>query len=163
LPPRTEFSNVRVTGPVEDGVFSNDDMLIELPFLRMTGNGTVNLAEGQIDYGMQARVLASPDLAGATSESELDDLTGTIIPLSITGPLADPKIRLDVEEMLEAEAKRAVEKEADKLKNRLLGSLIGGSGQTADDEAGGEEDEQTEEEEKPEKKLKNALKKLFDR
>lgn len=163
LPPRTEFSNVRVTGPVEDGVFSNDDMLIELPFLRMTGNGTVNLAEGQIDYGMQARVLASPELAGATSESELDDLTGTIIPLSITGPLADPKIRLDVEEMLKAEAKRVVEKEADKLKNRLLGSLIGGSGQTADDEAGGEEDEQTEEEEKPEKKLKNALKKLFDR
>jgi len=156
LPARTEFSNVRVTGPVKDGVFSNDDLLVELPFVRMTGNGTVNLAEGQIDYEMRARVLEQPELVDATGESELDDLTEAVIPLSITGPLADPNIRLDVEEMLKAEAKRAVDKEADKLKNRLLGGLIGGSEEAT-------EDDEAQEEEKPEKKLKNALKKLFDR
>ena len=156
LPARTEFSNVRVTGPVKDGVFSNDDLLVELPFVRMTGNGTVNLAEGQIDYEMRARVLEQPELVDATGESELDDLTEAVIPLSITGPLADPNIRLDVEEMLKAEAKRAVDKEADKLKNRLLGDLLGGGGEAT-------EDDEAQEEEKPEKKLKNALKKLFDR
>ena len=156
LPARTEFSNVRVTGPVKDGVFSNDDLLVELPFVRMTGNGIVNLAEGQIDYEMRARVLEQPELVDATGESELDDLTEAVIPLSITGPLADPNIRLDVEEMLKAEAKRAVDKEADKLKNRLLGDLIGGGGEAT-------EDDEAQEEEKPEKKLKNALKKLFDR
>ena len=39
VPPRTEFSSIRVSGPVQNGVFSNNDFLAELPFLRMTGNG----------------------------------------------------------------------------------------------------------------------------
>ena len=162
LPARTEFSNVRVTGPVRDGVFSNDDLLVELPFIQMTGNGTVDLAEGQIDYAMQARVLEQPEFVNAASESELEDLTEAVIPLSITGPLADPDIRLDVEEMLKAEAERALEKQADKLKRRLFGDFLGGGEQATQDEAGREEDDQAQEEEKPEKKLKNALKKLFD-
>lgn len=160
LPARTEFSNVRVTGPVKDGVFSNDDLLAELPFLQITGNGTVDLAAGQIDYSLQARVLEQPEFVDAASEAELNDFTEAIIPLKVTGPLADPSIQPDIEAMLRAEAKRALEKEADKLTKKLLGDLLGGSGQATGDQADGE---QAEEEEKPEDALKNALKKLFDR
>ena len=160
LPARTEFSNVRVTGPVKDGVFSNDDLLAELPFLQITGNGIVDLAAGQIDYSMQARVLEQPEFVDAASEAELNDFTEAVIPLKVTGPLADPSIQPDIEAMLRAEAKRALEKEADKLKKKLLGDLLGGSGQATGDQADGE---QAEEEEKPEDALENALKKLFDR
>jgi len=53
-----------------------------------------------------------------------------------------------------------LEKEADKLTKKLLGDLLGGSGQATGDQADGE---QAEEEEKPEDALENALKKLFDR
>jgi AsmA protein len=160
LPARTEFSNVRVTGPVKDGVFSNDDLLAELPFLQITGNGIVDLAAGQIDYSMQARVLEQPEFVDAASEAELNDFTEAIIPLKVTGPLADPSIQPDIAAMLQAEAKRALEKEADKLTKKLLGDLLGGSGQATGDRA---DDEQAEEEEKPEDALENALKKLFDR
>ena len=160
LPARTEFSNVRVTGPVKDGVFSNDDLLAELPFLQITGNGIVDLAAGQIDYSMQARVLEQPEFVDAASEAELNDFTEAVIPLKVTGPLADPSIQPDIEAMLQAEVKRALEKEADKLKKKLLGDLLGGSGQATGDQADGE---QAEEEEKPEDALENALKKLFDR
>ena len=160
LPARTEFSNVRVTGPVKDGVFSNDDLLAELPFLQITGNGIVDLAAGQIDYSMQARVLEQPEFVDAASEAELNDFTEAVIPLKVTGPLADPSIQPDIEAMLLAEAKRALEKEADKLTKKLLGDLLGGSGQATADQADGE---QAEEEEKPEDVLENALKKLFDR
>ena len=163
LPARTEFSNVRMTGPVKDGVFSNNDLIAELPFLQMTGNGIVDLAEGQIDYSMQARVLEQPEFVDAASEEELKDFTEAVIPLRVTGPLADPSIQPDIEAMLQAELKRAVEKEADKLKKKLLGDLLGGSGQATEDQAAGEEGGQAEEEEKPEDELKNALKKLFDR
>jgi hypothetical protein len=65
--------------------------------------------------------------------------------------------------MLQAEVKRAVEKEADKLKRKLLGDLLGGSGQATEEEAAGDEGDQAQEEQKPEDELKNALKKLFDR
>jgi len=160
LPARTEFSNVRVTGPVKDGVFSNDDLLAELPFLQITGNGIVDLAAGQIDYSMQARVLEQPEFVDAASEAELNDFTEAIIPLKVTGPLADPSIQPDSAAMLQAEAKRALEKEADKLTKKLLGDLLGGSGQATGDQADGE---QAEEEDKPEDALENALKKLFDR
>jgi AsmA protein len=151
---------VRVTGPVKDGVFSNDDLLAELPFLQITGNGIVDLAAGQIDYSMQARVLEQPEFVDAASEAELNDFTEAVIPLKVTGPLADPSIQPDIAAMLQAEAKRALEKEADKLTKKLLGDLLGGSGQATGDQADGE---QAEEEEKPEDALENALKKLFDR
>ena len=47
--PRTEFTAVRVSGNVTDGVFRSDEMLAELPFLRLTGDGTVNFAEANMD------------------------------------------------------------------------------------------------------------------
>jgi AsmA protein len=163
LPARTEFSNVRVTGPVRDGVFSNDDLLAELPFLQLTGKGTVDLAEGQVDYSIQARVLEQPEFVDAASEAELKDFTKAVIPLRVTGPLADPSIQPDIEAMLRAEVKRAVDKEADKLKKRLLGDLLGTKEPTTDEKPAGEEGEQAPEEKKPEDELKDALKKLFDK
>ena len=158
LPARTEFSKVRVSGPVKDGVFSNDNLLVELPFLQMTGNGTVDLAEGRVDYSIQARVLDQPEFVDPASETELNDFTKAVIPLKVTGPLAEPRIRPDIEGMLRAEVKRAVEKEGERLKKRLLDKLIGGSGQATD-----EESDQSQEETEPEEEIKNALKKLFDR
>jgi AsmA protein len=163
LPARTEFSNVRATGKVTDGVFSNNDLLAELPFLQITGNGTVDLAEAQVDYSMQARVLEQPEFVDAASEAELKDFTEAVIPLSITGPLADPSIRPDIEAMLRAEVERAVEKEADKLKKKLLGDLLGGGEEAPVDEAAAEGAEQPQEEKDPEDELEDALKKLFDR
>lgn len=163
LPARTEFSNVRVTGPVRDGVFSNDVLLAELPFLQLTGKGTVDLAEGQVDYSIQARVLEQPEFVDAASEAELKDFTKAVIPLRVTGALADPSIQPDIEAMLRAEAKRAVDKEADKLKKRLLGDLLGTKEPSTDEKPAGEEDEQAPEEAEPEDELKNALKKLFDK
>ena len=56
LPARTQFSEVSASGPVSNGVFSNDDLLAELPFMKITGNGTANFVEGTVDYRMSARV-----------------------------------------------------------------------------------------------------------
>jgi AsmA protein len=165
VPARTEFSAVRATGTVTDGVFHNNDLLAELPFLRVTGQGTVDFAEAQVNYAMQARVLEKPEFVDSASEAELDDFTEAVIPLSITGPLASPSIRPDIEAMLKAEVKRAVEKEGEKLKKSLLDRLIGGDEQPASDETAeeGAPETQPEEEKEPEDEIENALKKLFDR
>ncbi|MDJ0906427.1 MAG: AsmA family protein [Woeseiaceae bacterium] len=123
LPARTQFSNVRATGPVADGVFRNDDFAAELPFMRLTGEGRVDFAAGDVDYGLVAKILSKPELAGALSPEELDDLTEAEIPLRITGPLTDPSIAPDLEKMLKDEVKKKVEEE---LKERLLDKLLGG-------------------------------------
>ncbi len=153
VPPRTEFSSIRVSGPVQNGVFSNNDFLAELPFLRMTGNGTVDLAAATLDYSMQARVLDKPEFAGDVSLAELNDYTQAIIPLKISGPLASPSIKPDVDAMLR--------KEIEKKGSELLEKLLRGEKKPTDGEAPA--DEQPAEEKSAEEQIKDKLKDLFQR
>jgi AsmA protein len=118
--PRTPFSTVKLTGPVRDGVFRNDDLFAELPFMQLTGKGSVDLPAAEIDYRLSARVLKKPEFAGDMTPGELEDFTGAVIPLRIEGPLADPSIQPDIEEMLKEEVEQKVrDKLEDKLKDLL--------------------------------------------
>ncbi|MDH5323154.1 MAG: AsmA family protein [Gammaproteobacteria bacterium] len=125
LPARTRFSEVSASGPVTDGVFSNSDLLAELPFMRVTGNGVVNFVAASVDYRMSASVLEKPELMGAdVGADELKDFTRVVIPLRISGSLAAPTIAPDLEKMLKEQAKKEVEEKLeDKLKDRL-GDLL---------------------------------------
>jgi hypothetical protein len=80
------------------------------------------------------------------SEDELDDFTKAVIPFRITGPLADPKIQPDVEEMLKDRA----EEEAKKL---IMDKLLG------DEEQPPAEGEEPQEEKDIEDQLKDEAKK----
>jgi AsmA protein len=155
-PPRTEFSSVIATGTVTDGVFRNQDLLAELPFLQLTGNGTVDLAEAEIDYSLQARVLERPEFVDDASKAELDDFTEAVIPLSVTGSLNSPSIRPDIDDMLKAEVKKVVDEKREELKGRLMDKLLGSGEQEK------ESDETTTNEEEQEEDLEDRLKKLFD-
>jgi AsmA protein len=155
-PPRTEFSSVIATGTVTKGVFRNEDLLAELPFLQLSGNGNVDLVKAEIDYSMQARVLEKPELVGGASESELRDFTEAVIPLKITGSLNSPSIRPDIDGMLKAEVKKVVDEKRDELKERLVNKLLGSGESTGDGEETTTDDEQEEED------LEDRLKRLFD-
>ncbi|MGI9220254.1 MAG: AsmA family protein, partial [Woeseiaceae bacterium] len=117
LPARTRFSDVSVSGPVNNGVFSSDNFQALLPFMQMTGTGSINFVEARVDYRMNARVFDKPELVGdeATAE-ELKDLAKVRIPIRITGPIAAPSVRPDTEKLLRDAAKKEVE---DKLKDKL--------------------------------------------
>ncbi|MDH3952983.1 MAG: AsmA family protein [Gammaproteobacteria bacterium] len=110
--PRTRFSSTKASGKVTDGVMRNDDFFAELPFMQVSGKGTVNFVEASVDYTVTGRFLEKPEFMTDVSQDELDDFTKAVIPFRITGPLADPGIRPDVEEMLkdraEEEAKKAI-------------------------------------------------------
>ena len=118
LPARTKFSKVTASGAVRDGIMRNEDLVAELPFMQLTGSGDVNLPEGTVDYGLRARIYSKPEaMDGATAE-EIDDLTKTVIPLTITGSLASPTVRPDVEALLRQKVEDKVkEKIEDKLKD----------------------------------------------
>jgi AsmA protein len=122
LPARTQFSSVKATGPVTDGVFRNDDLFAQLPFMQLTGRGSVDFAAAKVDYRMTARILENPEFATDATAEELDEFTQAKIPLRITGSLADPTIAPDIEEMLKDEVKKKVEEE---IKDKLLRKLFG--------------------------------------
>jgi AsmA protein len=122
LPARTQFSSVKATGPVSDGVFRNDDLFAQLPFMQLTGKGSVDFAAAEVDYRMTARILDNPEFVADVSPEELEEFTAAEIPLRITGSLADPSIAPDIEEMLKKEVKKKVE---DEIKDKLLKKLFG--------------------------------------
>ncbi|MEM7430318.1 MAG: AsmA family protein [Pseudomonadota bacterium] len=119
LPARTRFSNVAVSGAVTDGILQSDDLAAELPFMRLTGEGKVNLVEGTVDYRLNARVIESPELMGEDiSADDLEALTRRRIPIKVSGDLASPSIRPDTQKLIEDRAKEEVENVVkDKLKD----------------------------------------------
>ena len=151
LPARTRFSNVSATGTVVDGVLNNDDFQAELPFLRLTGTGTVNLVETTLDYTLRGRVLERPELMGDVTAAELDDFTKAVVPVRITGTLAEPDFGLDFAEA----ARERVEEE---VRGRLL-DLLGGD-EEGDPDAAADEEQPPQD---PEDAVKDRLRDLLRR
>ena len=158
LPARTEFTSVSATGKVADGIFENDDLLIELPFLRLTGSGIVDLPEAQMNYSVQARVFDKPEMMSGITDAELADFTKTVVPVKITGPLSSPSVRPDIEAVFRQQVEGALEEQKEELKNLLFDRLLGGDEEEQGDEEGsGEQNEEEAEEEDLEEQLKKKL------
>lgn len=149
--PRTRFSSMKATGTVTDGVMQNDDFFAELPFMQVRGRGSVNFVEATVDYSVTGRFLEKPEFFTDVSEEELKDFTRAVIPLKISGPLADPKIRPDVEGMVRGRAEEEVKK-------RILDELLDDEEEAAED-AGAEEEKDVEDRLKDE--ARRALKDLL--
>jgi AsmA protein len=124
----------------------NDDFFAELPFMQVSGKGTVNFVEATVDYTVTGRFLEKPEFMTEVSDDELDDFTKAVIPFRITGPLADPAIRPDVEEMLKDRAEQEAKKV---LRDKLFG----------DDKEPPPEGEEPQEEKDLEDQLKDEAKK----
>lgn len=111
-PDRTEFAELSASGKIRQGILENDDLQAKLPFLRVNGQGKVNIAEATLDYRIETSILKSPELKGG-----IEELAGTTIPVVITGPIMDPKVRPDVKGVLEQKAKEALERKEQELRD----------------------------------------------
>jgi AsmA protein len=118
LPAKTDFSTVRMTGVVTDGIMRSDDLFAELPFMQLTGDGAVDIPAGTVDYSMTARILERPEFLRDASPEELDEFTEAVIPLKIEGPLASPSISPDLERLLRKQVEDEIK---DQLKDKLKG------------------------------------------
>ncbi len=61
--PDTRFDQLKGSARVVDGVLNNDDLLVTLPGIELTGNGQVNLASQRFDYDARARFVDTADAA----------------------------------------------------------------------------------------------------
>lgn len=109
---KTDFSSLTISGVINMGVFSSDDLDLQAPLLRAGGKGMANLNSEVVDYLINAKLVGS--LKGQQGDSA-DQLAGLPIPVRIKGPFTEPEIDVQLDEMLKAR----VDAEKEKLKAEI--------------------------------------------
>ncbi len=144
-PQETDFAVLAMSGVINNGVMTSNDLNFKSPFLRVGGEGQVNLASEVIDYLAKVSIVGSSTGMGG---KELEDLKGLTIPIRLKGSLTSPSWKIELDEALKEKAKARLEEEKAKAQAEL----------DAKKEEARQEYEQKKEEKKDELKRK-----LFDK
>ncbi len=115
-PVKTDFSELKGTFTITNGVVTNRDLSAKAPALRIRGEGTVNLVSEQIDYRISTSIVGT--VAGQGGE-DLEKLKGLTIPVRITGTFANPRIKEDITSALKARSQAEMEKKKKELEAKL--------------------------------------------
>ncbi|HSV72035.1 MAG TPA: AsmA family protein [Methylibium sp.] len=120
---KTDFSEITATFQVADGVARNQDLSAKSPFLRVGGEGAIDIGQGRIDYLAKATVTATPE---GQDGAELAGLKGVTVPVKLAGPFEAVDYRIQwgavAGELLK---KRAAEAIGGKTGAGLLEKLTG--------------------------------------
>jgi len=144
-PGETPIRMLDLAGKLGNGVLRTDRFTAEIPFLRVSGDAMVNLPKGTLDSDLTALVFEKPVFP---DDNSLEDLVNVRIPLTVSGPVAEPKVRVDLSRMVKGALTETLrETLQDKLREKL------GLGKPAEDAPPAEK--------KKEDPLKKALDRLF--
>ncbi len=80
---KTDFSELSASFQIADGVAHNRDLDMKSPFLRLGGEGAIDVGKSRIDYVAKATVVSSTK---GQEGAELAALKGLTIPVRLTGP-----------------------------------------------------------------------------
>jgi AsmA protein len=122
---RTVFSRLELDATIADGILNANELAGELPFLSLSGNGTIDLEKMVVDLGLLAAVRNVPELSQDPLGS---DLKGKQVPFRISGAADNPKIGVDVEGLLKSE-----------ITNQLLDKVLGSSDSKEDSDGDGKD------------------------
>jgi AsmA protein len=100
---KTDFSELKATFKVNNGIAHNDDLSMKSPLLRLSGNGDINIGNDSINYLAKATLAKTLEGQGGK-----DSVGGLTVPVRVNGPFVDLKYALDFNEMLSDEAKQKV-------------------------------------------------------
>lgn len=157
---KTDFSELSASFIIREGVAHNEDLLAKSPFLRLTGAGDINIAEGSLNYLAKATAVATSTGQGG---KELADTRGLTLPVRASGPFTALKYKLEFGSAFSDSAKQQIEAKKEELKGMLedqLKSRLPGAAKPAS-EAPPTTGEGSVPPPQPEDKLKEKLKKLF--
>ncbi|MGF1686080.1 AsmA family protein [Photobacterium japonica] len=115
---KTDFSAMKATFTLGNGVASTRDMAVESPLLRIAGEGETNLVSEAIDFTINTSVVATSKGQGGKDIDHVADLT---VPIDVKGDWTQPSFSLNVAQLLkqnnelEKKAKKEVERGLEKL------------------------------------------------
>lgn len=118
---KTDFSELKASFKVNNGVAHNDDLLLKSPLLRLSGAGDINIGNDSMNYLAKATLAKTLEGQGGSNA-----VGGVTVPVRVSGPFADLKYTLDFGAMVSDAAKQKVEAKKEEIKTKLQDQLKGG-------------------------------------
>lgn len=80
---KTDFSELNASFAIADGVARNRDLEMKSPFLRLGGEGAIDIGRGRIDYLARTTVTGT---SKGQDGADLEQLKGLTVPVRLSGP-----------------------------------------------------------------------------
>ena len=119
---KTDFTELKASFKVKNGVARNEDLSMKSPLLRVSGAGDIDIGNDRMDYVLKATLVATSKGQGGRDAT---DLSGITVPVKLTGALDSPQWSIDFAGMATELAKSRV---MDEILKRTPGAPKGGSG-----------------------------------
>lgn len=116
---KTDFSQLSASFDIVDGIATNQDLKMQSPLLRISGNGSIMLPDRRVDYTLNPTLVA--DLSGQGGDA---GLSGLQVPIRIVGPWAKPDIAPDLSKIDATQAVHAVEEIGKRLKGKDANEVV---------------------------------------
>jgi AsmA protein len=119
----TEFGELAGTVTIESGVAHNQDLRLLTPLARVTGTGTVSLAERQIDYVLRPKLASSAEAQNGSQQT-----AGLEVPIRIQGSWEEPHVTADLSGVVQnpGQAWEAVKGVGKHLKGKKVEEVVKG-------------------------------------
>jgi uncharacterized protein involved in outer membrane biogenesis len=149
----TAFSDLNGSGDIRNGVLYNQDMAMVSPFLRVAGEGNIQLVQQIVGYAVTAHLVDSCAGAGRGVVNNLVDIP---IPVRVSGPVSNLRYGFDFDKLFASLTQQQIQKQGTRFLEKALGGRSSGNAGTSDSAGSAEPGGSTEE-----KLIKGLLKGLF--
>ncbi|WP_428420008.1 AsmA family protein [Methylibium sp.] len=158
---KTDFSEISASFAIADGVARSKDLSAKSPFLRVGGDGLVDIGRGRVDYLAKATVTGTAEGQGG---ADLALLKGVTVPVQLVGPFEAVDYKVQWSAVSAAVLGGAARGALGERAKGVLGGLLGGSEAPAAAASGASAPSAKEQvKEKAKDKARDELKKLFGR
>jgi AsmA protein len=126
---RTDFSELHAPFSIQNGIISTDATTLVSPLIRLKASGVADLIKERLDFRLEPKVVAT--LKG---QGDIENRSGIMVPVVVTGTFSSPEFRPDLQGML----KHEIEKRLQDLQKQVKGSESSKKGsQTMEDQIKG--------------------------
>ncbi|MGE5117502.1 MAG: AsmA family protein [Betaproteobacteria bacterium] len=115
---KTDFSELSASFRIAGGVAHNSDLDLKSPFLRLGGQGDIDVGRGRIDYTARATVVGSPKGQDA---GELAALKGLTVPVRLSGPFEAVDWHIEWSAVAAGALRNELQKRLDETLQKKLG------------------------------------------
>jgi AsmA protein len=110
---KTDFSTLKATFTLRNGIASNRDLTGTSPVLRLAGEGDIDLGNDRMNYLLKANLVES--VTGQSGKERIQ-VAAVTVPVRVTGPLAAPTYTIDFAAIAAGVAEQAIQ---DQLQKKL--------------------------------------------